>query len=324
MSRVVIGILILFTCRPSQGAADDWNNAVAASKQFVAQGKLVDARKSLLGAMKDASQSAARLAYCYSELGAIAQQLGKYTEAERDYRLAIQQWELVPGHPGIAITLNNLASVLYLVGKVDAAEELLQRAESLEVAAMGPNHPETARLYQNRATVYLSLRQYKKAEAEYRRALEIWEKSSPAYDLQIASSARGLAIILKHTSRRKEAVGLDTRARAIWEREVNKSYASSEVRAALAQLYLEAHEPDLAEPVLKQAIENAELDPDYPFLNTILRMYAEVCRQVGRKAEAREIEHRAKRIESACSQTCQAQQTITASDLLAETQSRLR
>jgi tetratricopeptide (TPR) repeat protein len=331
MSRVVIGILILFTCRPSQGAAntgitDSWDKFVEISKKFQSEGKLIEARKALLAVMNDAHKSPTRLAYTYNELGTLAQELGKYPEAERDYRLAIHQWDLVPGHPGIARTMNNLASVLYIVGKVEAADEFLHRAELVQVAALGANHPETARLYQNRATLYLSLHQYEKAELAYRQALQIWDGAAAGYDLQIAGAARGLAIILKHTSRSREAVLYDARARAIWERELSKGYASPELRAALARVYLEAHEPLLAEPVLKQAIfiSDTELDPDYPFLGPILRMYADVCRQTGRKAEARRMDERAKEIESRCSQMCQAQQTITASDLLAEHQSHLR
>jgi tetratricopeptide (TPR) repeat protein len=331
MLRVVIGILILFTCRPSQGAAnngstDSWDKFVELSKKFQSEGKLTQAREALLSAMNDASKSPTRLAYTYNQLGTLAQELGKYTEAERYYRLAIQQWELVSKHPGIARTMNNLASVLYIVGKVEAADEYLHRAEVLQVAALGANHPETARLYQNRATLYLSLHQYKKAESSYRQALQIWEGGPAGYDLQIAGAARGLGLILRHTSRGREADLYDARAREIWERELSRGYTSPELRAALAKVYLEAHEPLLAEPVLKEAIliSDTELDPDYPFLGPILRLYAEVCRQTGRKAEARKMDQRAKEIESTCSQMCQAQQTITASDLLAERQSHLR
>jgi hypothetical protein len=91
-------------------------------------------------------------------------------------------------------------------------------------------------------------------------------------------------------------------------------------------LYFEQRKPLLAEPVLKEAIRQSEMqaEPDYPFLPSILKMYAKICRQNGRKAEAREMEQRLQKIESSCSQACQSQQTIAASDLMAGAQSRSR
>jgi tetratricopeptide (TPR) repeat protein len=216
MSKIMLGLCLVIACLPSLAAADEWGNVVALSKNLKAGGKFVEARKVLLAALDDAPLSATRIAVAYNELGTIAQDQGKYTEAERLYRLSIQQWELVPGHLGIARTMNNLASLLFVVGKTDAADVWLRRAETLQIQAMGTDHPETARLYQNRATLYLRFQQYKKAEVEYRKALEVWEKSGPAYELEIASDARGLAIICRQTSRSAEAVGYNERARAIW------------------------------------------------------------------------------------------------------------
>jgi tetratricopeptide (TPR) repeat protein len=138
----------------------------------------------------------------------------------------------------------------------------MREETAVQIAALGPHHPETALLLQNRASMHLGLHQYEKAEPEFRRVLEIWEKYGAAYELEIASTVRSLAIIYKHTSRSKEAVPYDERAKGIWEREVAKGYANPEVRAALARLYLEAHDPLRAEPVLREAIRIAETDVD--------------------------------------------------------------
>jgi tetratricopeptide (TPR) repeat protein len=301
-------------------AVDSWEKAIAASKQFESVGKLAEARKTLVAAMRDVSDSPSRLAYGYNNLGAISQQLGKYPEAEKDYRLALKQWERLPGDVGVAKTLGNIAALNFVIGRLDVADDYLNRAQAVQIAALGPDHPETALLLQNRASMHLGLHQYEKAEPEFRRVLAIWEKYGTAYELEIASTIRSLAIIYKHTSRAKEAVAFDERAKGIWEREVAKGYANPEVRAALARLYLEAHEPLRAEPILKEAIRivDTELGPDYPYTGAILKMYADVFRQTGRKSEAKQAEQRAKLIEDTCSQLCQSQQTISTSDLLAE------
>lgn len=321
MSQALLALLLLFADRQPQGAAnnlDAWERTRALSKQFEAQGKFTEARNTLLGAMGDAAKSPERLAYAYNNLGAIAYQLGKYAEAERDYRLALRQWDLVPDNPGMAKTLGNIAALNFAIGRMDVADDFLRRAEGLQIKSMGADHPETALLLQNHASMDLVNHQYKKAEPLFRRALEIWERSGGAYDADIAIAARSLAVVYKHTSRTREAAAYDQRARKIWEHELTNGTAAPDVRPALARLYLEMHEPLRAEPLLKEAIRlsETELGPDYPFIGAIFEMYSEVCRQTSRKAEAREMEHRARQIENSCTQLCVARQTVNASDLI--------
>src|SRR4051812_28893289 len=195
MTKSLFGLCLLPACRPAVGAPDAWHRAVASSERLHAEGKLAEARNALLAVMHEAASSNVRLAYTHNNLGSIAQDQGRYTDAERHYRLALRQWEAAGEHLGSARTLNNLASLLFVIGKLEAAEEMLRRAEEFQIEAMGADHPETARVHQNHGAVYLQRRDYKQAELAYRRASEIWEKCGEACDLDIAATARGLAIV---------------------------------------------------------------------------------------------------------------------------------
>ncbi len=321
MLQALFALWLMFADGPPQGAADNvdnWEQKKALSKKLEAQAKFTEAKNVLLSAMDDAAKSPARLAYTYNNLGAIAYQLGKYTEAERDYRLAVRQWELIPGNPGLAKTLGNIAALNFAIGRLDTADDFLKRAEALQIKTMGEDHPETALLIQNRASMFLTNHQYRKAEPLFRRSLDIWAKFGTAYEADIAIASRSMAIIFKHTSRTKEAAAYDECARAIWVDELSKGIATPDVHASLARLYLENHEPLMAEPILKDAIRlsETELGPDYPYIGAILEMYSDVCRQLGRKAEAKEMQSRAREIEHSCTQLCVAQKTVNASDLL--------
>lgn len=326
MSKILFAFLLL-TCGVSLRAetireiAVAWNRAIDASEELRHQGKFEQARTLLLRAIETDAKYPGQLAVAYNNLGAIAQDQGKYADAERYYRQAIRQWESVPDGDGKPIAMNNLATLLNAVGKLDVADRIQQRAEALQIEANGPNHPNSAAVIQNRATLYLAQRQYRKAESGFRRAIETWEHLG-AHDLEIADAFRGLAIVCSHTGRGTEAALLNSRAIEIWTEQVASGYASPQVRVALSHAYLEKKMPLKAEPVLSEAVRLSQADPDYPLLVPILRMYATVFRETGRKAEAREIEARAKAVARGCSQVCMARLTISASDFVAGNQSR--
>jgi tetratricopeptide (TPR) repeat protein len=320
--HVIVSLLLLIAEPTFSSSTASWEKAIGVSKQLRAEGRVLEARKVILAATEESSPSSARLACAYNELGVLAQQESMYAQAERDYRTAIRLWQSIPQDLGLARTLNNLASLLYLVGKPEAAERALSEAQTIQITAMGMNHPETARLLGNHATLHLSQRQYKRAELEYQKALEIWETFGSAHQLDIAGTVRGLAIIYTNTRRSHQAEIYNTRARSIWEAEVSTGHATLDIQLALAQVYLEAHEPWLAEPVLRQAIlvSEATAIPN-PFVAPALRLYATACRQTGFRAEARRAEQRARQIESSCSQVCLARQTVSVSELIDVTQS---
>lgn len=85
-------------------------------------------------------------------------------------------------HPNLATSLNNLASLYYMLGRYAAAEPLYRRALAIWRKRHGSDHPIVAAGLANLA--FLSQAQGRHVEAEmlYRQALSIWD-SQPGSDL---------------------------------------------------------------------------------------------------------------------------------------------
>jgi tetratricopeptide (TPR) repeat protein len=64
---------------------------------------------------------------------------------------AIGEKTLVLEHPGLAIEINNLASLYTNQGKYEQAEPLLQRAFAIYKKTFGPHHPYTKSIQENYA-----------------------------------------------------------------------------------------------------------------------------------------------------------------------------
>ena len=76
---------------------------------------------------------------------------GALEEAERLYRraLAIKEARREPGHPDIAMSLNNLAVLYRTAGRLFEASDLSAHALRLFEEALGPDHPRTLGCRQN-------------------------------------------------------------------------------------------------------------------------------------------------------------------------------
>jgi tetratricopeptide (TPR) repeat protein len=82
---------------------------------------------------------------------------GRYREAvptaERILTLSGERYG--EADPQYAAALNGLATFLQLTGSLDRAEELLRRSLAIDLAALGPDHPDVATREANLALVLL-------------------------------------------------------------------------------------------------------------------------------------------------------------------------
>jgi tetratricopeptide (TPR) repeat protein len=92
------------------------------------------------------------LARCLHNLAVLEDRKGLHSEAERDYRRALQ----VLGQEGLeaAAILGNLGSLCSLQGRLDEAAALLRRSLELREKALGPHHPELAPAWRKLAAVF--------------------------------------------------------------------------------------------------------------------------------------------------------------------------
>ena len=104
--------------------------------------------------------------------GAAAYQQGKYAEAAKQIRAAVEEArEFGPADRRLAASLNNLAAIFDAQGKYAEAEPLHQRALAIREKALGSEHPDVAQSLNNLAEVYGAQARYAEAEPLHKRAL---------------------------------------------------------------------------------------------------------------------------------------------------------
>jgi tetratricopeptide (TPR) repeat protein len=76
-------------------------------------------------------------------MGLALDSLGRFEEAEQAQResLRLREQGLGPEHPRVALSLNNLANLVYRRGEIAQARELRRRALSIRKAKLDPNDP---------------------------------------------------------------------------------------------------------------------------------------------------------------------------------------
>lgn len=150
-------------------------------------------------------------------IGITLQSLSRYDEAERNLRrsLAIRQAGLPAGHPDIAASLNNLASLLYEQNKLAEAEPLYRESLAINRAAFPAGHPATSRSLNDLATLLYRQNKLTEAEPLLRESLAIDRATLPAGHPSIASGLDNLAKIRLAEERPAEAEPLFREALAI-------------------------------------------------------------------------------------------------------------
>ena len=148
-------------------------------------------------------------------------QLGRYSEAEQLYRLAlaIREAQLGPDHLLTAQSLSNLASLYSSMGRYSEAENLYQRALAIREAQLGTDHSLTAQSLNDLALLYASMGRYEEAEQLYVRSLAINTSQFGPNHINTAASLNNLAELYRATGRYEEAEPLYLQILAISEQQ---------------------------------------------------------------------------------------------------------
>jgi tetratricopeptide (TPR) repeat protein len=133
-----------------------------------------------LRAVTEAAQQRedARTADLATALGDSLYRIGDYAGAQLscERALALREQALVPEHPLVAESLNNLAVLYHTLGRYAEAEPLLQRALALWERGLGPEHPLVATGLNNLAELFQAQGRYAEAKPLYERALALQER----------------------------------------------------------------------------------------------------------------------------------------------------
>ena len=172
-------------------------------------------------------------------------------EALHRSALAVHEKQLGPEHPSTLATLVNLGNVMLLQGKFSAAEQVFRRVLAAREKVLGPQHPDTAVSLNNVANALFEqskqeeggatggadaapgrrlrvgvgpARQLPEAEALYRRALAIQERTPDAAGPALAATLNNLAVLLAGRGRFDDALPLHRRAIEIAGRALGPSH----------------------------------------------------------------------------------------------------
>lgn len=318
--RSILGTLVLFDLTLQAAEPDRWEQSIRLAGRLHNERRLPEARTVLLGTLSEASSHPDReyrLAYTLDNLGSVAQDQGKYFEAESYYRRSIAHWQAAGERwrDGLARTLNNLSSLLYGAGKFREAEELLRRSGAESTRGTDTN----SLVLLNSGTLYLKQRKYRQAEEMYRLAWGILQPQRDSHPEEFARLSHHLGLICEATGRKEEAKTHFATAQQIWEQQVKRDTPTTEAIASLAALYSMLGQVTAARELLQRGLVVAEreFEPSHPQVADLLSLYAQVLRQNKQKAEAVACEKRAETIRMG-SQERLARHAITVSALTQE------
>jgi tetratricopeptide (TPR) repeat protein len=233
-----------------------------------------------------------------ADLAALLGENALFDQAQGRYRakfdaearaLRIEESVFGPGHPIVAIRLNNLSNTVVSLGFPSEAEPLQRRALAITERAAGPDHPDVAIRLNNLALTLMHLGRAAEAEPLQRRALAISEKVLGPGHPTVAIRLGNLAGSLNALGRAAEAEELGRRALEITEAELGPGHPNVAIRLANLADSLEAQgRAAESEPLRRRALEilEAALGSDHPNV-AITRGNLGVCLfRLGRPAEA--------------------------------------
>ena len=119
--------------------------------------------------------------------------------------LAIDEACYGPNHPNVAISLNNMATLLYRENGCPEAEQLFRRALAIVEASYGTEHPDVANRLMNLASLLSTTNRLSEAEPLMRQALAINEHIFGDNHPNIVGGLYNLAFLLSATNRVSEA-----------------------------------------------------------------------------------------------------------------------
>jgi esterase/lipase superfamily enzyme/Tfp pilus assembly protein PilF len=195
-----------------------------------------------------------------------------------------------------AAALNMRVEELFHAGRYSDALPLAERALAISESALGPEHPDIARLLNSLAELYQAQGRYADAEPLYRRALAISESALGPEHPDIARLLNNLAELYQAQGRYADAQALYTRALAISERVLGPEHPDiARSLNNLAELYQAQSRYADAEPLYRRAlaISQRALGPENAEVARLLNNLAELYQAQGRYADAEPLYRRA-------------------------------
>src|SRR6266540_3778398 len=271
-SRAVEALLLLGRTSIDLCAYDE---AAAALEQAVARAERLD------------GEAAATLSIlALSGHAALARTLGRYEEAEEQYRHALSQAE--PDSLDEATVANDLAVTLKFVGKLDEAEQLARRSVELRRRALGDDNPDVAADAAALAAVLDALGRDEEAETLLREAIAVFERAFGPTHYEVAFNLGQLAALLFRRGMLDEAENLYRRGLALLEDLLGRDHPDlAPPLNNLAVLLADRGDRDAAAALHRRALAILEraVQPDHPTLLACRENLAALASPAGGESE---------------------------------------
>lgn len=218
-------------------------------------------------------------ATCADSLGQFHHRKGNYLRAAPlfDEALALRRAALPNGHPDIAMSLENRATLHMAQGQHDQALGLYEEALDLWRAALPSRPLEVAQTLNNLANLCNVKGDYDRALQLYEETLALRRTALPAGQLEYARTLSNLAVLLANKGELDQAVPLCEEALELMRVGLRKGHPQiAQILNCLANLWLEKGDNDKALPLYEEAlaIKRTALPVGHPAIATSIHNIA--------------------------------------------------
>ena len=234
-------------------------------------------------------------------LGDVHQDLGRYFDAELDYRrsVSIARNAGPAGNRLLAAALNALATCYLETDKLSIARQTLQEALQTANEMTVPDDDLRLSVLTNLAAIAQKSSDFEQAAESYDQALAISKSTYGSMSIQTAEVLSNFATLRFHERRLDDAVSMLLEAVTIL-REVTAPESPNVARALinLAAFRTAQGRLDAAQTVAEEALEilSRTLPDNHPHIAVLLDNYAYILKRTGDRPKARELRKKARAI----------------------------
>ncbi|MEM9456065.1 MAG: serine/threonine-protein kinase [Myxococcota bacterium] len=157
-------------------------------------------------------------AYVLRRRGDFADRQGHYDEAARYFTQALELRERhEPGSVAYGRALGDFGKIHYRAGRIAQAARTFEHARSAMIEALGPDHPDIAKLAGNAAAMYHILGDYDRAREGFESSLQLLERAYGPDHLAVATALTNLGNLHYRQGHYTRAVEIGRRAVRIKE-----------------------------------------------------------------------------------------------------------